>query len=180
MSPSFLKALFISLIVFGIEGFLLGVGFSFRSKTRGARAAKFLLKGAVYIIEFSIALSLLAYGFIFSEVALLILFIVIVLAELSLEVFFKRMSSAVSPRRAMTKERWQNVRDRGKRQFVLILTFGFGWVLVTPSIVFSVVSPEIVPIYCWAVMILSLALIGLILGNWWWTANEKKFGFRSN
>lgn len=146
----------------------------FHDKTR-TRATKHFLSGALNAIVLSSALYLFTRGFLSSDLSL---FLPIALAAgLSMALFaiLNQRDGTVADSQPMTQEKWQNGKIT-KRQFVLFFTAVFGLVLVTPAIVFTVVAPEILPVYWWAAFIVMVALVGFVFATWNWNSNEKKFG----
>lgn len=174
MSPGFIKGLLVSIIVFGFETLLLAVYFLFR---RGSRAAgtKYLARGGVTVAVFSLAFLLFKKGFLLDDFSLVLLFFGYVIVSMAIERAFARNFKTIVSPGPVTRENWQN-KKTPKRQFVLIMTLACGWILVTPAIVFTIVAPEVLPVYWWPILIVALSLVGFVFALQHWNSNEKRFG----
>jgi hypothetical protein len=174
MSPGFVKGLLVSIIVFGFETLLLAVYFLFRRDSRTV-AAKYFVRGGVTVAVFSVAFLLFKQGFFLDDFSLFLLFVGYAGVSMAIEGLFARnLKTLVSPK-PLTREHWQKTRTP-KRQFVFIMSLAFGWILVTPAIVFTIVAPEVLPVYWWPILIVALSLVGFVFALRYWNSNEKRFG----
>jgi hypothetical protein len=174
MSPGFIKGLLVSIIVFGFETLLLAVYFLFRRDSR-TMSVKYFVRGGVTVAVFSVAFVLFTQGFFLDDFSLLLLFMGYTVVSMTIEGIFARSFKKLISPEPITREKWQEGRSP-KRQFVLIMTLAFAWILVTPAIVFTIVAPEVLPVYWWPILIVAVSLVGFVFALWYWNSNEKKFG----
>jgi hypothetical protein len=171
MSPGFVKGLLLTSVVFGLEGVVLGgVGFIFGRDTR--RAVGLLVRSGITVIVFSCAFLLFRRGYFRDDFSLLFLFMGCM--GLSI-VVAKNLARTLGRERAIDQipndERQH--KHITKRQFVLLVTLGFAWALVTPAIVFTIVAPEVLAVYWWLVLIVTAALLGFVVASRFWWARER-------
>jgi len=166
MSPGFIKGVLISGIVFGFESALLGVASLFSPSNRNKGVGSFL-RGVLTITLFSVAFYLFRQGFVLDDVALMGVVlgsgVLAVAVELSLRRIRGSVPSPINQKRA---------KPVSKTQFLLFVTAGFAWILMTPAIVFTIVAPEVLPLYIWIILILLLAVGGFVTGLVYWNKNH--------
>ena len=173
MSQGFIKGLLVSMIVFGLETLLLAVYLLLRRDNRLA-GAKYLVRGGVTVALFTIVFLLLKPQFVLDDISLFLIFSGYTVLSVATEMVLAR-NFKILIAEPVTRESWQQ-RKTTKRQFVFIFTVAFSWILVTPAIVFTIVAPEVLPVYWWPILIISLGVVGFVCGLWYWNSNEKRFG----
>jgi hypothetical protein len=171
MSPGFVKGLLLTSVVFGLEGVVLGVvGFIFGRDTR--RAVGLLVRSGITVIVFSCAFLLFRRGYFLDDFSLLLLFMGCMGLSIAIAKTFARTSGRERPIDQIPSEGRQH-KHVTKRQFVVLVTLGFAWALVTPAIVFTIVAPEVLAVYWWPVLIVTAALIGFVVASRFWWAEEQ-------
>ena len=178
MSSGFNRAFIVLWIVFGVESLLWGIFFLFRRNGR-VRAIQSFLRGAFYIVYFSVAYYLFKRGFFqdqdISTVALLLGF-----SGTSLILEFVLAGGANRPPpKPMTAAIWQQQKGN-KFKFMLVTTLGVGIVALTTAIVFRIVSPEVLGLRWWVLITIATFLAGSLIGIFYWNSNERKYGKQSS
>ncbi len=168
MSPGFIKGVLISGIAFGFETAILGVASLFRPRHR-IKGVGSLLRGVLTITLFSVAFYLFRQGFVFNDFAFMGIVLGSGVLSIAVEVGLRRVrGSVLSPK--PVKQKMSN--QISKLQFLLFVTLGFAWILLTPAIVFTIVAPEVLPLYAWIILILLLAVGGFVTGTVYWNKNH--------
>lgn len=182
MSPGLIKGILVTGIVFGCES-LLWAGYYWirhhRSRTESITRhsmiwpGRHLARGGLLILLFVPAYYLLTVGF-FNEFMLIALMLGYSMGGMLLEILFQGGPSKFFSKLPMTAEIWQQ-RKLTKRQFVLGGTLGVSFVTLETAIVFTIVSPEVLALHWWFVLVLAVSLLGFGYAVWQWIAWEKKF-----
>jgi hypothetical protein len=175
LSPGFIKGLIVTFIVFGFLSLAWGVFYLFRADSR-IKAAHAFLRGALSILLWSVAYYFFWRGF-FHDFWAIVLFLGFSGASALLEIVLIRKFKKAFQQQPMTDAVWQQKKTT-KRQVILIITLMPGLVMLIPAIVFTIVAPEVFPLYWWAVLIVAFSLMGFVFGSREWNANETKFGSR--
>lgn len=175
MSPGLIKGLVVTFIVFGFLSLIWGVFYLFRADSR-AKAANVLLRGALSILLWSVAYYFFWRGF-FHDFWGIVLFLGFSSTSALLEIVLLRSLRGPLQQQPMTEVEWQQKRLT-KRQVVLMMTLMPALFILITAIVFSIVAPEVFPLYWWAVFIVAFGLVGFVFGSREWNANETKFGSR--
>jgi hypothetical protein len=172
MSPGLIKGLLVSMIVFGLETLLLAVYYLFRRDSR-ATAVKYLVRAGMSLAVFSIAFLVFRPDFIVGDFSLSLVFMVYAVLTGVAEMILAR-NAKILISGPITREEWKKLKTT-KRRFLLMVTLAGSWFLVTPAIVFTIVAPEVLPVYWWPILIVSLSVVGFVCGLWYWNSNEKRF-----
>jgi hypothetical protein len=112
---------------------------------------------------------------LFNEFMLVIVMLGFSTGGLLLEILSQGGPSKFFSREPMTAEIWQQ-RKPTERQAVLIGTLGASLVSLETAIVFTIVSPEVLALHWWFVLVLMASLMGFGFAVWQWNDWEKKFG----
>lgn len=173
MSPGFIKGLLVTFIVFGFLSFAWGVFCLFRVGSRNT-AAHALLRGALSILVWSVAYYFFWRGFFHDFVGIILLLAFTTTAAV-MDIVLLRKFKNVFRKPPLTEAVWQQKRVT-KRQVILMMTLMPGFVMLITAIVFTIVAPEVIPLYWWPVFIVAFSLVGFVFASREWNANETKFG----
>lgn len=182
MSPGLIKGILVTGIVFGCES-LLWAGYYWIRYRRSSRESvtrhsmiwpgRHLARGGLLILLFVPAYYLFTLG-LFNEFMLIALMLGYSMGGMLLEILFQGGPSKFFSKQPLTAETWQQ-RKLTKRQFVLVATLGVSFVSLETAIVFTIVSPEVLALHWWFVLVLAVSLLGFGYAVWQWNAWEKKF-----
>ena len=183
MSPGLIKGILVTGIVFGCESLLWAGYYWLRyrrsrdsSVRRGStRPGKHLARAGILILLFAPSYYLFRLG-LFNEFMLVGVMLGFSTGAMLLEILFREGGpSKFSPSSPMSAEIWQQ-RKLTKPQAVLIGTLGVALVALETAIVFIIVSPEVLALHWWLVLVLMTSLMGFAFAVWQWNDWEKKFG----
>lgn len=173
-------------LVFVICAGLFGifVGLKNRESRDSLQKRRSFLKGCFTVLVGSIVLSLFASGVFGSWVAIGTTGILLLLQEYA-AVAINRLHARKDGSQAFAinkqaaeielKGRWEQIRKKGLRHFVLVNTASYALGGVVLASFGAVFSPERVPSYLWAVMILAGAVGGATAAIRQWNWNERKY-----
>lgn len=183
MSPGLIKGILVTGIVFGCESLLWAGYYWIRSRrssrdssTRHSmiRPGRHLARGGLLILLFAPAYYLFRVG-VFNEFMLIVVMLGFSMGGMLLEILFQGGPSKFFSKQPMTAEIWQQ-RKLTKRQAVLVGTLGVTLVALETAIVFTIVSPEVLALHWWFVLVLTVSLMGFGFALWQWNDWERKFG----
>lgn len=183
MSPGLIRGILVTGIVFGCESLLWAVYYwvRYRRTSRDSsardsmtRPGKHLARGGLLIVLFAPSYYLFMVG-LFNEFMLILVMLGFSISGMLLEILYYRGPSRFFSKQPMTPEIWRAKRIT-KRQAVLVATLGMSLVSLETAIVFTIVSPEVLALHWWFVLVLIASLIGFGFALWQWNDLEKKFG----
>jgi len=181
MSPGLIKGIIVTGIVFGCESLLWAGYYWLRyRRSRGVRHSstspgKHLARAALLILLFAPSYYLFTLE-LFNEFMMVVVMLGFSTGGMLLEILFRGGGpSKFFSQQPMTAEIWQQ-RNLTKRQGVLVGTLGVSLVTVETAIVFIIVSPEVLAVYWWIVLVLMASLMGFGFALWQWNDWKKRFG----
>jgi hypothetical protein len=182
MWTSIFKAFFILGIVLGVEELFFSIYWRF-FKHDNIMALRWLARGISLIVTFSLSLWLLTVksldpwnDFWVFAVAWLPMSIFTIAVEAYIKVRFenKALSSLFEKPPEPDPETWKQNRVCGKTRFMMNFGLVFALLMAHTALVFSIIAPDLLSPYWWPPVILMFSIIGVILGNAQWNANEKR------
>ena len=172
MWTSFLKAFFVYIIVLGIQEIGLGTYYAF--KRQRIEKLRWLSRGISWIAIAVLGLWLLKHGWLnswdepASFVMALLPAVIMSVSEIYIKVRVEHQpfSSVFSQPRAKPRTQPQSPRNVEPltRRFALLSSFIAGLFALEAAVVFSIVSPELLGIRWWVVIVALVTLVGLAFG----------------